>query len=279
VPGGVALAERDPADTAGLDREHAEELRAADRERLAALQERLYAEGRQALLLVLQGLDAAGKDGAIKHVVSCVNPFGVRATAFKEPNAAELAHDWLWRHVVALPERGQLGIFNRSHYEEVVVVRVHPEQLAAEGADPAQARDEGFWETRLKTIAAWERHLVSCRTQVVKLFLHISKEEQRQRLLARARDPRKAWKFSTTDVAQRAFWDDYQRAYEAAIAATSTRDAPWYVIPADHKWMARTAVAQIVVHHLERMDPRWQPDEEARRAAAAAVALLESEDG
>jgi PPK2 family polyphosphate:nucleotide phosphotransferase len=209
-----------------------------------------------------------------------LNPLGVRAIAFKEPDPTELAHDWLWRHVVALPERGQLGIFDRSHYEEVVVVRVQPELLVAEGADPAQARDEHFWETRLAAIAAWEHHLVACRTQVVKLFLHISKEEQRQRLLARARDPSKVWKFSTTDVAQRALWDDYQRAYEAAIRATSTDDAPWYVIPADHKWMARTAVAQIVVDHLERMDPRWpEPGEEQRREAAAAVEQLESEDG
>jgi PPK2 family polyphosphate:nucleotide phosphotransferase len=209
-----------------------------------------------------------------------VNPLGVRAIAFKEPDRTELAHDWLWRHVVALPERGQLGIFDRSHYEEVVVVRVQPELLVAEGADPAQAGDEHFWETRLAAIAAWEHHLVACGTQVVKLFLHISKEEQRQRLLARARDPSKVWKFSTTDVAQRALWDDYQRAYEAAIRATSTDDAPWYVIPADHKWMARTAVAQIVVDHLERMDPRWpEPSEEQRREAAAAVEQLETEDG
>jgi PPK2 family polyphosphate:nucleotide phosphotransferase len=223
-------------------------------------------------------MDASGKDGAIAHVMRGVNPLAVRATAFKRPSESEFAHDWLWRHQAVTPERGHVGIFNRSHYEEVVTARVHPEQLADEGADPAQASDEGFWRARLETIAAWERHLTACGTRVVKLFLNISREEQRKRLLARARDPAKLWKFSPDDVAQRAYWDDYQRAYEAALRATSTADAPWYVIPANHKWFARTAVGEIVVHHLERMDPRPpELDDEQRHALLAAVRTLEAE--
>jgi PPK2 family polyphosphate:nucleotide phosphotransferase len=274
-PGRFRLAGHDPADTAGLDRERAGALREADTERLRRLQTRLYAEQRRALLLVLQGLDAAGKDGTIAHVMGGVNPVGVRATAFKSPTEAELAHDWLWRCVLALPERGQIGIFDRSHYEEVTAVRVHPSYLAAQGIDPACGRDERFWTARLETIAAWERHLAACGTRVVKFFLHISREEQRKRLLARANDPEKRWKFSAADVAERAHWDAYMEAYEVAVGATSTADAPWYAIPADHKWMARTAVARIVVRHLELMDPRYpEPDEAARRAAAEAVRLL-----
>ncbi len=272
------LADHDPADTAGLDRTHARKRRKKDVARLQALQPRLYAEGRRSLLVVLQGLDASGKDGTIAHVMSGLNPQGVRVTAFKRPSPSELAHDWLWRHVLALPERGEIAIFNRSHYEEVVTLRVHPEQLPGEGADPREARDERFWKARCNAVAAWERHLASCGTQVVKFFLHISFEEQRRRLLARAEDPEKQWKFSPDDVDERPHWDAYQAAYETAIRATSTRDARWYVIPADHKWMARTAVAQIVAHHLERMDPRHpELDEAARRAMAEAVARLRSE--
>jgi PPK2 family polyphosphate:nucleotide phosphotransferase len=278
APGRLALADHDPGDTAGLERERAGELLETGVERLRELQGDLYAEGRQALLVVLQGLDASGKDGAIAHVMSGVNPLAVQATAFKAPSETELAHDWLWRHVTALPERGHIGIFNRSHYEEVVVVRVRPEQLAAEGADPSQAGDERLWAGRLDAIAAWERHLGACATRVVKLFLNVSKDEQRKRLLERGKDPAKIWKFSPDDVAQRAYWDDYQRAYEQALRATSTADAPWYVIPADHKWFARAAVAQIVVHHLEQMRPR-RPEltDEQRRAADEALRRLEAE--
>jgi len=272
------LADHDPADTAGLDRERSRKLRAEDLERLRVLQKRLYAERRQSLLVVLQGLDASGKDGIVAHVMGGANPLGVRATAFKRPSPPELAHDWLWRCVLALPERGDIGIFDRSHYEEVVAVRVHPEYLADEAIDLGGARDEQFWTGRMKTIEAWERHLVSCGTRVVKFLLHISKEEQRKRLLDRATHPEKQWKFSADDVAERGRWDTYQEAYEVALRATSTRDAPWYAIPADHKWMARTAVAQIVVHHLELMDPRYpEPDEAERRAAAEAVRLLEAD--
>ena len=278
-PGRFELDDQDPADTAGLDRGRSRRLRAADIERLRSLQAHLYAEQRRSLLVVLQGLDASGKDGAIAHVMGGMNPLGVRATAFKRPSPTELDHDWLWRCVLALPERGHIGIFNRSHYEEVTAVRVHEKYLAAEGVDPERGRDERFWKARCKTIVAWERHLASCDTRIVKFFLHISREEQRKRLLARATDPEKRWKFTADDVAERAHWDAYQRAYEAAVRATSTRAAPWYAIPADHKWMARTAIAQIVVRHLEHMDPRPpEPDEAARRAAAEALRLLLAED-
>jgi PPK2 family polyphosphate:nucleotide phosphotransferase len=269
------LADRDPAETAGLDKQRARELRAADLDELRDFQERLYAERRRALLIVIQGMDASGKDGVIAHVTTGVNPQGVRVTAFKPPNSLELAHDWLWRHVLALPERGELGIFNRSHYEEVVTVRVHPELLAAEAVDPALARDSDFWERRLEAIVAWERHLVSCGTRVVKFFLHLSAAEQRKRLLARATDPRKQWKFSPQDVVERTHWDAYQAAYEAALRATSTGEAPWYAVPADHKWLTRTAIARIVVGHLRDMDPRFpEPDDETRRAATEAADAL-----
>jgi PPK2 family polyphosphate:nucleotide phosphotransferase len=278
APDRFRLADHDPADTAGLDGEHARKLREGDLERLRLLQKRLHAERRQSLLVVLQGLDASGKDGTIAHVMSGVDPSALRATAFKAPSPHELAHDWLWRCVVALPERGQIGLFNRSHYEEVIAVRVRPEHLVAEAVDPRLAGDRQFWDARMKTIEVWERHLGSCQTRVVKFFLHISKEEQRKRLLQRANDPEKQWKFSVDDVAEREHWDAYQAVYEDTLRATSTDAAPWYAVPADHKWMARTAVAQIVVHHLERMDPRFpEPDEETRRAWAEAVRLLEAE--
>ena len=254
---GFRLADRDPRDTAGLDEQEGERRRERDLERLADLQERLYAEGTRALLVVLQGLDASGKDGTIKHVMRAVDPQGVTIAAFKQPTTTELAHDFLWRVDRALPARGHVGVFNRSHYEEVVTVRVHPDELAAQGIDPARAADPTFWNQRLEDIAAWERHLVREGTGVVKFYLNISKEEQRRRFLARVDSERKLWKFSAGDVAERRHWDAYQRAYEDALRATSTADAPWYVIPADHKWFLRTAVASIVADHIAAMDPRF----------------------
>ena len=279
VAGGkLRLADVDPADDAGLDREQAELLRVADLERLRELQGRLYAEQRQALLIVLQAMDAAGKDGTISHVLSGVNPQGVQVTSFKEPSSLELAHDWLWRCSAALPPHGTIGIFNRSHYEEVLAVRVHPQYLAAQGVDPAQAANRAFWDARLRMIASWERHLGACRTRVVKFFLHVSREEQRRRFLDRAAEQEKHWKFSARDVAERDHWDAYQDAYEQALRATSTDEAPWYVIPADHKWLMRTAVASIIVEHLERMDPRFpEADATGRAEMEAAVRALEAE--
>jgi PPK2 family polyphosphate:nucleotide phosphotransferase len=275
---GFRLADHDPADVAGLTKDEARARRKADADRLAELQERLYAEARQAVLVVLQGLDASGKDGAVKHVVGAMNPAGTSVTPFTPPSAVERAHDFLWREQVALPRRGHVGVFNRSHYEEVLVVRVHPELLGGEGHDPAAARDPEFWERRFEDIRAWERHLARDGTRVVKFFLHISKAEQRRRFLARAERPDKQWKFSVGDVREHRCWDDYQRAYEAALRATSTKHAPWYVIPGDHKWFARTAVAAILVAHLEAIDPRFpQPSAKERAEMLAAVAELRAD--
>jgi PPK2 family polyphosphate:nucleotide phosphotransferase len=275
---GFRLADCDPAGHAGLSKEQARARRAADLERLAQLQDRLYAEEKRALLVVLQGLDASGKDGTIKHVMSGVNPEGVSVTAFKQPTALELAHDFLWRTQVALPARGHIGVFNRSHYEEMLVVRVHPELLANEAVDPARAEDPALWEERFQDIAAWERHLTRCGTRVLKFFLHVSKAEQRRRFLARVERPDKNWKFSFSDLREHQHFEAYQRAYEAALRATSTRREPWYVIPADHKWFLRTAVAAIIVQHLSDLNPQYPtPSEEERREMEEAVALLRSE--
>ena len=275
---GFRLADRDPADHAGFTKEQARQRRAADVERLAELQDRLYAEGRRTLLVVLQGLDASGKDGTIKHVMSGVNPQGVAVTAFKQPSAVELAHDFLWRTQIALPARGRIGVFNRSHHEDVLVVRVHPELLADEALDPARAQDPKFWEKRFEDIATWERHLTRSGTRVVKLFLHVSKAEQRRRFLARVEQPEKYWKFSSADLREHQYWEAYQHAYQAALSATSTRKAPWYVIPADHKWFLRTAVAAVIVQHLSDMDPQYPtPSEQQRREMREAVASLNAE--
>jgi PPK2 family polyphosphate:nucleotide phosphotransferase len=277
---GFALAEHDPADDAGMDKAQGRERLDASLERLAELQERLYAEGTRALLVVLQAMDAAGKDGTIAHVMRGMNPQGVAVTAFKQPTADELAHDFLWRTQLALPARGRIGVYNRSHYEEVLVVRVHPELLAAEGIDPQRGLDKAFWRERFDDIAAWERHLARNGTRVVKLFLHVSRAEQRSRFLARADEERKHWKFSAFDVRERRSWDAYQKAYEEALRGTSTEDAPWYVVPADHKWFLRAAVADILVHHLEDMDPRYpEPSPEELAAMEAAVAELRAEEG
>ena len=265
-------------DTGGLDEKESEKRREDDLERLEALQERLYAEGRRSLLVVFQAMDAAGKDGTISHVMGGLNPQGVRVMSFKQPTATELAHDWLWRCQAALPARGELGIFNRSHYEEVLVLRVHPEFLAGQGIDPAQASEAKFWKKRFKDIVAWERHLHRSGTRVVKFFLHVSKDEQRERLLARAADSEKLWKFSPADIAERARWDDYQAAFADALAHTARNRAPWYVIPADHKWFMRTAVASILVHHLEDMDPQFpKPSRRDRAEIREAVATLQAE--
>jgi PPK2 family polyphosphate:nucleotide phosphotransferase len=209
-----------------------------------------------------------------------MNPQGVAVTAFKQPSPKELAHDFLWRTQLELPARGRIGVFNRSHYEEVLVVRVHPELLAGQGIDPKRGKDKAFWHERYDDIVAWERHLARNGTRVVKFFLHVSREEQRRRFLARADEERKRWKFSAADVRERKLWDAYQEAYEDALRATSTDDAPWYVIPADHKWFLRTAVADILAHHLEDMDPQYpEPSPEEEAAMEEAVAELRAEDG
>jgi|tagenome__1003787_1003787.scaffolds.fasta_scaffold20583235_2 PPK2 family polyphosphate:nucleotide phosphotransferase len=277
---GFKLAEHDPADSAGMDKAQGLKALDASLERLAELQERLYAEGTRALLVVLQAMDAAGKDGTIAHVMRGMNPQGVAVTAFKQPTGDELAHDFLWRTQLPLPARGRIGVYNRSHYEEVLVVRVHPELLAGQGIDPQRGLDKAFWRERFDDIAAWERHLARNGTRVVKLFLHVSRDEQRRRFLSRADEEQKHWKFSAADVRERRSWAAYQTAYEEALRATSTDDAPWYVVPADRKWFLRAAVADILVHHLEDMDPRYpEPSAEELAAMEAAVAELRAEDG
>jgi PPK2 family polyphosphate:nucleotide phosphotransferase len=204
--------------------------------------------------VVLQAMDAAGKDGVIKHVMSGVNPQGCDVHPFKAPSAEELDHDFLWRTTVRLPRRGHIGIFNRSYYEEVLVVRVHPEMLAKQKLPDQVANEKTIWNERFKDIRTFERHLARNGIAVIKFFLHISKEEQRQRLLARIDEPAKRWKFSTTDIAERELWPKYMDAYEDMICATSREEAPWYVVPADHKWFARLVVAAAMIETLEKLD-------------------------
>ena len=236
------------------------------KDELATAQELLYAAHSHALLVIFQAPDAAGKDGTIKHVMSGVNPQGCSVSSFKVPSGEELDHDFLWRCSKVLPERGRIGIFNRSYYEEVLVARVHPEVLAGEGLPLVAGHGEKLWAARYEDINAFERHLVRNGTRVVKFFLHVSKGEQKKRLLERLEDPAKYWKFSSADLAGRAYFGDYQRAYEVAITATSTPWAPWYVVPADHKYLMRALVAGVLTHTVEQLDlhlPKASPEQRA----------------
>jgi PPK2 family polyphosphate:nucleotide phosphotransferase len=278
---GFRLKDHNPADTAGhlLPRSQADALLAHGVQRLSELQERLYAQNSWAMLCVMQAMDAAGKDGTIKHVMSGVNPQGVQVTAFKAPGSEELAHDFLWRASRALPARGHIGIFNRSHYEEVLVVRVHPENLERQHL-PKDLVGRRLWEQRLEAIATFERYLTRQGTVVLKFFLNVSKDEQKRRFLDRLEEKEKNWKFSASDLSERAFWDDYQRAYQDAIAATATPHAPWYVVPADHKWFTRLIVVGAMIEALDELDlttPALSSDEEA--SLRAARLKLESEEG
>jgi PPK2 family polyphosphate:nucleotide phosphotransferase len=223
---------------------------------LADYQARLAAQDIYGVLVCLQGLDAAGKDGMIRHVMSGMNPQGVQVSSFKQPSAEELSHDFLWRHVGRLPARGQIGIFNRSHYEEVLVARVHPEILDHQRL-PKQAKDKGVWDRRYREINDWERYLSENGFKVVKLFLNLSKEEQRTRFLKRIDLPEKNWKFSAADARERQWWDDYQQAYSQMLSATSTPWAPWFVIPADRKWFARICAGAVLAHTLIEIDPHY----------------------
>ena len=241
---------------------------------LSELQETLYANSTWSLLLVFQAMDAAGKDSTIKHVMTGVNPQGVSVTSFKQPGPEDLAHDFLWRITRALPARGVIGIFNRSHYEEVLVARVHPEILAAQRLPPALAGGKHFWDNRLEDIAGFERHLGRQGTRVLKFFLNVGRDEQKSRFLDRLDEPDKHWKFSPDDLKERARWDDYMAAYEAAIAGTATEASPWYVVPADHKWLMRLIVGAAVVEALRDLDlqpPAVSPALEERFAAARAA--------
>ncbi len=233
---------------------------------LSKLQETLYAENRRSLLILFQAMDAAGKDSAIEHVMSGVNPQGCQVTSFKAPSTEELDHDYLWRCEKALPGRGMIGIFNRSHYEEVLVVKVHPEYLAGERLPDSPDTDKHFWTNRYKQISNWESMLEANGTHVIKFFLHVSLEEQKQRFLDRINETDKNWKFSAGDAKERAFWNDYMKAYEDALSATSTEASPWYVIPADKKWFARLAVSTVIVDDLRAIDPQFPTVTEAQKA-------------
>ncbi len=267
----------DPRYTGGLTSKTAAQARLEEGiATLADYQDRLSAQKVYGVLLLLQGIDAAGKDSTIKHVMGGVNPQGVEVHSFKEPSAEELSHDYLWRYQRLLPERGRIGIFNRSHYEEVLVVRVHPEFLAAQRLSGA-AQKGGIWKRRYREINEWERYLVDNGIQVVKVFLNLSKEQQAKRFLRRIDEPNKNWKFSPSDIRERRYWSEYQTAFEQMLSQTSTQWAPWYVVPADHKWFARLATAAVLIRALAEIDPRYPdvgPDvrqamEEARRGLVA----------
>jgi PPK2 family polyphosphate:nucleotide phosphotransferase len=278
---GFKLKHHDPADTAGdlIDKEQSETLLADGVRRLSALQEMLYPQDSWALLCLFQAMDAAGKDGTIKHVMSGVNPQGVAVANFKQPGPEELSHDFLWRVMRHLPKRGQIGIFNRSHYEEVLAVRIHPEFLARQHL-PAELDGPKIWKHRLEDIGNFEHYLSRQGFLVVKFFLHLSKEEQRRRFLARLDTPEKNWKFSAADIAERAHWDEYQRAYQEAIGGTAAPHAPWYVVPADHKWFTRLVVVEALVAALEDLNLKTPVVDDADKARLAeARHELENEGG
>ena len=268
----------DPGYKAGfLDKEQGEDILARGIELLSEYQERLAAQDTHGVVVVLQALDAAGKDGTIRHVMSGVNPQGVSVHSFKAPSPLELDHDYLWRFACNLPGRGEIGIFNRSYYEEVLVVRVHPEILHNERL-PRQARGRDVWKKRYRDINDWERYLTDNGFTVVKLFLNLSKEEQRTRFLRRIDLPDHNWKFSAADVKERSYWDDYQKAFSEMLSATSTEWAPWYVIPADHKWFARLCAGAVIANALIEIDPRFpKVAPEARDALQEVKVQLEAE--
>ena len=258
-------------------KEHAESALKKNLDDLARAQELLYADDRYAVLMILQAMDAAGKDGTIKHVMSGVNPQGCQVFSFKKPTPEELDHNFLWRCMKCLPERGRIGIFNRSYYEDVLVVKVHPELLDAQKL-PQGKHGKALWEARYDDINTFERHLVRNGTVILKFFLHVSREEQKRRFLDRLDRPDKHWKFSPADVAERRFWNQYMKAYEDALSATSTDWAPWYVVPADHKWVTRAVVADILSTTIASLDLRYpEVTESQRMALAEARSQLEKE--
>jgi PPK2 family polyphosphate:nucleotide phosphotransferase len=252
-------------------KEHYAEMLAKHRANMAELQALLYGSNNHSLLLIFQAMDAAGKDGAIKHVMSGVDPQGTQVFSFKQPSAEELDHDFLWRTNKCLPERGRIGIFNRSYYEEVLVVRVHPEYLKGQHLPPESAQGDELWKQRFESINDMELHLHRSGTRIVKFYLHVSKEEQRKRLLARIDDPSKNWKFSSADVKERELWPAYMSAYEACLSATSTKHAPWYVIPADDKENARLIVSKIIVSTLRDLEMSYPATDAARKKELQAI--------
>lgn len=265
----------DTSDTADFaSKEEASERLAANIDRMAALQDRLYAENKEAVLIIFQAMDAAGKDGAIKHVMSGMNPQGITVHNFKQPTSEELDHDYLWRAMRALPNRGNIGIFNRSYYEDVLIVKVH--ELYKNLPLPKRCMTDDLFQRRYRQITDFERYLDENGIRIIKFFLHISKDEQKQRFLARIDDPDKNWKFSQSDIAERNYWEDYQEAYADAINATATEAAPWYIIPSDKKWFARLLISEIIVKTLEDIDPQYPelPQEKAQLLSACREQLL-----
>jgi len=265
-----------PDDTGQLkdeDKPLAQEALEVGKEALALLQDLLYAQDRWSVLLIFQALDAAGKDGVIKHVMSGINPQGCQVYSFKAPSVEELDHDWLWRCVRVMPERGRIGVFNRSYYEEVLVVKVHPEFLAAQKLPP-QLVTEDLWEERYASIRAMETHMARSGTLILKFFLNVSREEQKKRFMERIDEPEKNWKFSAADVKERAHWDDYMKAYQTMIRETSAPHAPWHVVPADNKWYTRAIVAAAIIDGLASLDLHYPKITAAQRAELAAAKKL-----
>jgi PPK2 family polyphosphate:nucleotide phosphotransferase len=272
---GFRLKDFDPRDTRGLqvDKSEATDLLKRGKDWLAQEQELLYAQDRWSLLLIFQAMDAAGKDSTIKHVMSGVNPQGCQVFSFKQPSPEELDHDFLWRHAKCLPARGHIGIFNRSYYEEVLVVRVHPDILTEAKLPPACV-SKHIWAERLADMAHFEQFLTHQGTVVLKFFLHVSRAEQKKRFLDRLDKPRKNWKFARSDVRERAFWSDYMAAYEEAIRATASQQAPWFVVPADNKWFTRLVVAAAVVQALEELDLSYPPVSPQKRKELRAIRTM-----
>jgi PPK2 family polyphosphate:nucleotide phosphotransferase len=250
------LKSHDPDEKGGLDKDKGEKIIEANRKRLNNFQEKLYAQDCWSLLLIFQGMDAAGKDSAIKSVFEGVNPQGCEVHSFKQPSSLELSHDFMWRGAVALPQRGRIGIFNRSYYEECLVVRVHPETLAKEKI-PKRLVTKNIWRERFEDISGFERYLARNGTVILKFFLNVSKQEQRKRFLDRLDEPAKNWKFSMADISERALWNKYQAAYQEIIRHTSSVGAPWHVVPADHKWFARVVIGSAIVSALDKLDLRF----------------------
>jgi PPK2 family polyphosphate:nucleotide phosphotransferase len=274
------LGQVDPGETLGEEKAAAKEALKAGAVLIGELQDKLYAPDQWAVVLIFQAMDAAGKDGAIKHVLSEVNPQGCEVTSFKAPSAEELDHDFLWRCAKRLPERGRIGVFNRSYYEETLVVRVHPEYLKAQKLPPAILKTEDFWNQRFDAIRNFERYLTNNGVVILKFFLHVSKEEQQERFLARIDDPAKNWKFSMQDVKEREHWDAYMHAYEETVRNTASEHAPWYVVPADKKWFTRLAVASAIVQRMNAMDLSYPKlgEDELKALAGAREALLQTGD-
>ncbi|MDF2553828.1 MAG: polyphosphate kinase 2 family protein [Chryseobacterium sp.] len=262
-----------------LTKEEGTEILTAEKEKLRELQEKLYADGSKSLLVILQAMDAAGKDSLIEHVFGGVNPQGCNVTSFKTPSSKEYSHDFLWRHYLALPQKGMIGIFNRSHYESVLVCKVHPEyNLSEKTWKSVKDFDDKFWENRYESIRNFEKHLAQNGTTIVKIFLHVSKDEQKKRLLDRINEQEKNWKFSAADLPERALFDEYMNCYETAINETSKDEAPWYVIPADNKWFARLSAIQIIIDTLEKMDLKFpELSKEDKAGLDNAKKQLESE--